>query len=332
MQVKERSVTIDFIRCICMIFVVCILHFSQYTQYENWWQGELATWLTTAALAGFTFISGYLTYKSTRKYESIGRKYLLSRIIKIYPLFVLASILLFICGNISTLKELVFTIFLHGGDLITPSPTTVWYICMMFLFYLFVPLILNCKKWKKQLECSIIIYIALIIYFFCGNADYRLLLYFPFFCFGMLFNHLPIDKIKNKYIKFGMFVISLLVVFFMLKKVIYINLGFKMYYILMEFFSLVMLYILWYIANLINKISIAKVRRTVQIIGYSSFCMYLFHRPVYFCIQKICGQTIPIYGTLIIFPILVSLCYCINKLYDFVISEIIEKRKIKKSV
>lgn len=57
---RNRDITFDLIRACSMIFIVCILHFSQYTFYEEWYKTYFAEVITGVSLSFFTFISGFL--------------------------------------------------------------------------------------------------------------------------------------------------------------------------------------------------------------------------------------------------------------------------------
>lgn len=80
---NERKVFIDYVRVLCMCFVVCVLHLSQYLNNDPidyyLWHNPVFFKITYSALGAFSFISGYLMggVKSINRHVVSTRKDLL---------------------------------------------------------------------------------------------------------------------------------------------------------------------------------------------------------------------------------------------------------------
>ncbi|PSN16413.1 hypothetical protein C7293_02580 [filamentous cyanobacterium CCT1] len=102
--------------------------------------------MTLIALGLFTLISGFLSGKSVMRSQGI-KDFYVKRLVRIYPLYLIAVVLFFICkenNGITSIKSLFFVSMLYG-----PAPRTLWFITMIMLFYLMVPFLLSLQKTSK---------------------------------------------------------------------------------------------------------------------------------------------------------------------------------------
>ena len=64
------------------------------------------------------------------------------------------------------------------------------------------------------------------------------------------------------------------------------------------------------------------ITKILSVISYSSFCLYLFHRQFYSVIYYIIGNIPVVIAYFILFPLLIVLCYLIQKHYDKILQSI----------
>lgn len=180
-----RNVTFDIARSLSMIFIIAIHHLSGYTGQSIASISPFASAVLTA-LGVFSFLSGYL----------LGGKYVFDklndvlffykkRLLRIFPMFVLASVsLVFIGMNgwAETIKGL-----LGISMLWKPAPATLWFVSMLLLFYLLTPLLVN-RKWWKQVIYGLLIFLTIFcIDYTCYSVDKRLYFYFLIYWMGIFF-------------------------------------------------------------------------------------------------------------------------------------------------
>lgn len=141
----QRDLTFDIARSLCIIWIIGVWHVFDYIEYNV----EVKTIMqhgTNSVLACFTFISGFFLGK-----KSIGiREFYKNRLLRIYPLFFVASTLLLFIGWFNCFRQYIYT--LTGlSNFILPEPYTLWYICMMLLLYFVTPLLIyKTEAYKKE--------------------------------------------------------------------------------------------------------------------------------------------------------------------------------------
>lgn len=62
-----------------------------------------------------------------------------------------------------------------------------------------------------------------------------------------------------------------------------------------------------------------KYRRQIKVLSYSSFCIYLFHRPVFSILRYYFGSLNPFFAYIFVCPLLVVIAFFIQKIYDEII-------------
>lgn len=323
---EKRDLRFDFIRVISMFYIVAILHLSQYislpttvVKYYNPW---ISTLFTNLALSLFSMISGYL----------IGSKYIFGtkeckismfykkRILRFYPLFLLASVILYLIG-FNSLKSSVYGL-IGISSFVVEQPRTVWYISMLMIFYLITPVISRGNVGWKVLSSSLIIGVACILFKLMKTMDFRFIYNLAFYCFGIILSnqHIPIiDKstyVYNKTITDIICFVSILV-FIVLVPVSYIYFRWLFWFVIligvMATFSLSM-----FISRVKNKF-VAKI---IQYGSYASMACYMFHRFFYWLGVSMYGANNQLNSKwggcllLIIFPTCIIASYYIQKTYD----------------
>lgn len=313
---NERKVFIDYIRVLCMCFVVCVLHLSQYLNNDYYlWHTPVFYKITYSALGAFSFISGYLM--GGEKYQSTCCFYK-KRFIRVYPMYVFSTILLYIIGLNGAKESIVGLVGL--SPFVRMQPMTLWYMSMMMLFYAITPLVMK----RNPIKVSILITLLLSALFFISIngvisatipqffLDDRFLYNCSIFLFGLCLrgDSKLIDFLKRR----DFFMVGLLVWAFTL----YVQRGGFLGLLLTFTSGIVGVACIISISQWLEKL--LGDNKIVNLLSYSSFAMYLMHRFVYFVVLHIYrpanNWAILIYMYLIAVPLCVLFSYYIQKLFD----------------
>ena len=294
-----------------MLYIVGYWHLFNYTEAFPEYHNAFTSILTFIVLGLFVFISGFLAGRTEIKSNNRIHFYK-KRLIRIYPLYVLSITLFYVYGindADTSLKSLVFLSMYLG-----PPPLTLWFIAMIFLFYLASPFLLNFVDYPiKFISFILLIFMAtLALRVIFKQVDLRVLLYFPCFCLGLYCSK---QGLKTKMINIKT---ALLVLF----------LGFNLLFVEINSWTLNKLkeipivlsgsYLIFVISNL-NENKFQKVK-LISLISYSSFAMYLFHRPVYITMKAFYfpenGVLQIVYLSTVCLFMVAFISWCLQKLYD----------------
>lgn len=318
---KERFIFIDYLRAICILYIVGYLHLFNYTNAFPQYFNPFTLALTEITLGLFVFISGFLVH-----IPSIETRYVINfykkRLIRIYPLYFLALTQFFLYGlndGFTTIKSLFLISMVYA-----PAPLTLWFINMIMLFYLIAPIINISSKSLKQYLITVTLIVVLIIasQLMFKIVDFRLLFYFPCFCVGMYCGE---NGVENNIISIKYAIVCLL----------FGTLAYGIQYMMnVECWDC---WNIWTISNLFKIPFIVSISylifaliyykreafiniKIVDIVSYSSYSMYLFHRPIFTVLksfyfpENITFQTLYLFCFCLLLIILIS--YCIQLVYD----------------
>lgn len=310
-MIVNRDFRFDFARALCVLWIVGFWHLINYLSQECRLEGNslvICKEITYGVLACFTFLSGYFL----KKYDFNNIDDILifykKRLLRFYPLFVVASFCLLVCGG--TFKQVIFAIL--GLSLFAPPAIpTLWYFSMLLLFYLFTPM-LKVKDTTKIRIVFLLLFIAVIVlgYFF---ADQRLIMYFPFYVLGLNLSNRIVERIMN----FPVFIITILL-FVGLCIVGSENLIIQIVQAMAGVCTILSF------SKLVYK---DKIQRPVSFIAEASMCAYLFHRPIYAVFTFVLGKSkpfhyMPIYVAIVAVVILFITSYFVQKYYNRIINQI----------
>lgn len=268
---------IDFLRSICILWIVGIWHFNGCYPPEFRFSGLMYEGgaITEITLATFAFVSGFCL----RKYQFCDRSEVLifykKRFTRFYILFFFACLLMFFLLHKDNIIEgiksdwLQFFTAITGTALLYEKPiSTLWYLSMLLAFYILTPLISsNCIKGKPVIN-GVLLYIVMLFMVIALKTDIRLIMYFPFYCFGLWISDSVFDKVKRLKIMVASLVLSVLFIW------CYVYWG-------MDLFK-----ILYLLFGVLAVLGISFVcyhpcfRRIVDFMSYSSLSVYLFHRMI----------------------------------------------------
>jgi peptidoglycan/LPS O-acetylase OafA/YrhL len=279
----NRNIGIDFLRGLSILYIVGFWHMFNYTTAFPEYNNILTYRFTLVILGTFVFISGYFVGMKdiTINKHSIIEFYK-QRLLRIYPLYLIA-IILFTLLNLSNLKTSIKAGLLISM-IIEPAPPTLWFIAMLMLFYVTSPLLIYASKTiqaKRLMSYYLITIIALIAYsYFTKKLDIRLVMYFPSFALGVFIANNNIELVEKKYNASALIVTTFCI---LLSFVTTPNS--QLNEMLNAPMILLCSYFLFRVAKKI-VFSSNQTCRVIAILSYSSYCMYLFHRPIYIILNK----------------------------------------------
>jgi len=309
--------SIEYLKAFSMFYIVGFWHLSDYTAYLSINKNQILSDTTLITLSIFVLISGFLLGK-TNKQPVKFLTFLKKRLFRIYPLYALAVIIFYffsINDLLISIKSLFFISMFIG-----PAPFTLWFITMIMIFYLLTPFLISLsnKIINYFLFVLLISLLFFILIFFFKNIDYRIVFYFPIFCLGIFCATQGIKtKFINLYSALALFLIGILL------ESISIN-----SWLITQFLKLPVIisssYIILYIS--ITYEYKFKSISIINTIGYSSFSIYLFHRPIYTTLIYLFFPNNKelqfLYLLFVCFPIICFISWLLQKSYDYLVFKI----------
>ncbi len=238
-----------------------------------------------AVLLGiFFFISGYFTGRSFQKENKGSVKFFFSRMVRIFPPYLLAVVLyIFLLGV--TLKKFNLFVYLSGTHFIfAPNYAkivlTLWYVGAIILFYLIFGLLLaNAHSTRGLIIGAAIVFAAVyVLHQWTGLIDERFFKYYIVFLIGILCARLDYLStwlsggqvlLKFVFALLGLFVFS---------QVLALSSVSPLYISGTVFFIISWVVLLFALATKVKSPTILKL---AVLISYASFFVYLIHRPLW---------------------------------------------------
>ncbi len=316
---QQRIIGFDIARVFSMLFIIAVYHILGYTRilYHN----SLILAFVNCSLGTFTFLSSFLIasrYNFDDK-ESV-LNYYKKRVIRVYPLFFITSIILLLMGFNDlpkTIKGLVGI-----SPLWEPHPRTMWYIAMLLLFYIVTPILSRGKIIKKTITYIIINVVFALLSIVLDHIYLPTFYYFGIYFVGIVMGAHYYDKViriikSPKSLFISIFFVVLLLV----------NIVFNSYYYRL-FSGFCGVFMILNISYILGDLNLKNNNRFVSIIGfasYASMCAYLFHRECYELMLKIFCPENPFVLIAYLFflgvPIVLLLSYYIQKVYDSIVNK-----------
>lgn len=338
------------------IFIILFHHLPQY--YFNYYDlkylglgvdlsviNDLNRYL---GLGIFMFSSGYLLYKGENSFSSwndLGQ-WLLRRYVRILPLYWLA-LLIFILGaggiNIFSFAAHVLGLQVIVKSVYCKPIFTLWYVGVIITYYYFFAIIVRFgnTRWKFLVLGTSIFVILFGVKSFFGITDGRLMIYFPVFFIGMLASREGwLEKLHVRHFLAITGILSALIFLyveylypqFVISPVRYKILSFSyIIYLLIRILIMLMFSLfVFYCSGVIVK---ERGYKYLRLVAYSSFCMYLFHRPVWHVLHLVYKtDQYFIYGIYMIIlgvSCILMLSYVLQKIYDIYFAKRIEEKLIR---
>lgn len=180
----NQSHALTIVRSVAILFIVGYWHLFNYTDafpgYTNW----LTLRMITVVMGTFTFSSGYLLFPKAAHESPLA--FYRNRVIRIYPLFLLAVACFYVSG-LESPERLIKAVFLTSMYAL-PLPMTLWYIVMLLQFYILAPFLARFCTTAPRFVLTVAAFIGLhlCLGFFGVPFSPRILLHFPAFTWGLL--------------------------------------------------------------------------------------------------------------------------------------------------
>ena len=326
-----REYRFDVVRVVCMTYLVTYVHLYEYI-YP---QGRMTIYhpatiaMAHACLGLFTFVSGYL----------LGQKYCFGqegntevwtfykkRILRVIPLFVLASIALWLTDfndTASTLNGLLCI-----SPFVDPKPMTLYYIPVILWCYLMTPLVSRPGlKWRVY-SCLSVFGVLVVARVLFPSIDNRFVFNVFFYFVGIVSASCFDWKLNTShgaaFKTFCVFAFVLLTAVAIYKSMLYPT------YAQMALGAAGVFAIL-FICEGISKLLFdgqndqkshvnTLACQIVSLVSYASMACYMFHRFFYWAAEKIWNPSDTsvkwLFMAGLVFPVIVAFSYLIQKLYD----------------
>lgn len=313
MKTTERVVGFDLARVVAIFIIIGIYH---NLGYAGRFHAEPAVRvLVYSSLGVFTFLSAFLLaskYSFTEEGEILS--FYKKRVLRVYPLFVVSSLILAFLGFNSwgtTIKGV-----LGISPFWAPHPTTMWYVAMLISLYIITPFVVHGSVKQQCLKAFIIMTVVGLVHLFLGTVVSRTFNYYTVYLIGLLLGMNYYEATKSFLQSRKTFLISL--VWLMLVVVVYLN---KSVY-LKSFSSVIGIIAIINVSMIVaDRFQTNKsFTKAVAVLSYSSFCAYLFHREVIWALFRIYRPKgfFPVFFEVLFIAVPLSfLCaYCIQRAYD----------------
>ena len=322
-QTKNRIDEIDLCRVLCILWIVGFWHMYKSfpkTLYPSTSTIYYMSLITDVVLACFTFLSGFLLKRYSFYTWFDIKTFYKKRFWRFFVLFSIASLAIFVIYYRSSeyLPHLFSTLL--GFSLITSTTMwSMWYFSMLILFYFVTPMVL----WKDSLLRKIVVSVTLFVIFelmvLYAGSDIRLVYYFPFYTLGLILPNVFFTHILKKRV---FFVISM---FFL---ILLVFAGFYNY--LSDLYLFKLLLMLFGVFTIIGSCFIIykpSMQNVVRWGGYSSMCVFLFHRPILEIFHMLFGERLSILTIILLVAVYFAAGFAIQKIYDIIMAKILIHQK-----
>ncbi len=328
-----RNLGLDVIRAFGIPYIACYYHVLLIVNLESQ-KNILTSHIAWIIMSSLILVSGYFIASKNISFSwpeiySFFQK----RIIRIYPLYILAIIAFGITG-VAQWSQLLKALFLLSMFL-PPGPLTLWFITLIFLFYFLAPILLVSSKSLKQylLTFAGLIFLFSIYHLFINYIDLRILRYFPAFALGIAirrFDHLYLLLKRYKILLFFLAFLSLYLSliktgspsdFRQFIKIVMAGSGTTIFLTICSFF------VFWLSSNSSELWKRLNLSSVISFLSYISFCLYLFHRPILAFTQNNVpypsdSKELLIVIYIISVPVMILISWIVQKSYDLYLEKI----------
>ena len=217
-----------------------------------------------------------------------------------------------------TLHSLYFGSVLYG-----PSPQTLWFVTVLFIYYLATPGLLKLVKHQTQyLVINAMIYLVLCIaYILFKTLDHRLVMYFPCYVAGIYCAQYGFkNKITNHYTALACLCLGAGLTVFKINSYTLDQMEFQKHPIVLSTSYLILAFCITHEKHF-------KKTKWIAWLSYISFCMYLFHRIIFHLVMTIYFPSTatmqPIYLLICGVPGVAGCAWLIQKSYDKLLTRIL---------
>lgn len=304
---RQRIFEVDIIRCLFILYIITVHHPIDYiARFIDKASLEdiriyvlLNNTFVLIALGMFIFISGLLI---ARRYPVLRdskerASFIKARIFRIYPLYLLALIIFtfFIVPgpfDLLSFAAHIFSLNLLLSPLTGTPIFTLWFVGLIFSYYLLFPVVINSsdRLFRTVILLGFILSLLSLLHKYLGIVDERVIIYLPVFFIGIYCGrnglmHVLRSKtvvMSATFILIPSFYYNLIL---LQDKTAFPNDSLAVFFV----HNLVIISAISPVWNLAQKLSLVlgENKRFILKISYYSYCMYLFHRIIFFVLLKI---------------------------------------------
>jgi peptidoglycan/LPS O-acetylase OafA/YrhL len=332
-----RDYRFDVARATCMLYVIFV-HLYDYVYDVKvgtaFIDVPVLAPIGDACMGLFTFSSGYLLgskYKFGKQSDVNVGSFYKKRILRIFPLFVLSAVVLWLIGLNGTRQTLNGLLCI--SPFVTPRPVTLWYIPVILFCYAITPIISRDTLKGRIRNCLIVYTLLLVVNRFIPTTDIRLLFNVFFYMVGVI-SSTSFDWKMN--FQYGKLIKILVILFFLV--LVYIgqmndNFHLKLYRRIVGGVGVfAWLFLCEYVSNIFFvSVNDMKDRWKTQVccvisyISYASMACYMFHRLFFWAGERVFDPSEQwvkwFYMAGIVFPVMLILSYQIQKSYDTIVGK-----------
>lgn len=313
-----REYRFDVVRVVCMTYIVTYVHLEEYI-YP---QGRMTFYfpaciaMTHACLGLFTFISGYLLgskYCFGRDGNCDVWTFYKKRLLRLFPLFVVASILLWLIDFNDT--EATWNGLLCISPFVNPKPRTMYYIPIILWCCLVTPLISRHGLKRRVFNCLLLMTLLLLARFIFPSIDNRFVFNVFFFFVGVVSASCFDWKLNTTS---GMTIKIFVVVAFVLLMAVALHYSLLSTTFSIMAFGAIGVFVIFFICEGISNLG---GHRFFYLFSYATMACYLFHRFFYWLAEIIWNPSDTsvkwVFMVGVVFPVIVVTSYVIQKIYDY---------------
>ncbi len=278
--------------------------------------------LVYSSLGVFTFLSAFLLsskYNFNNSTDTIA--FWKKRFIRVWPLFAISSILLYVIDFnpfLPTLKGLVGI-----SPFWAPEPTTMWYVAMLLSLYLLTPFVVQGGFKSQCIRAIIVMCVVGILHLVFKSVVPKTFNYYTVYLIGLLLGRNLDTKLMGFFMSKKTLVITVLWMILMTACYISCNDFVKSLAGVVGIFSIINLSVL--ISQRIDLNSNTGI--IIKLLSYTSFCAYLFHREVIWGLLQILslnhGWPLFLEVLLVGVPLSFIFAYIMQLSYDKFVNKII---------
>lgn len=335
----KKTYTIELLNTI-FIFIILFLHHASYTTnyFSILSEYKVTFFLQKLSVGGYFFLSGFKLAKG--KISDSSKDFIVNRFFRIYPLYLLAVIAFSFTaypyqreGELPSLPNIIVHVLCIQSILpgmFQANCPTIWFVSVLFFCYGFF--LLARKKLQRTFLFFLFLFLSSLSIFAMhvigkemGFAffDRDSITYLVFFALGMVYSDSRkiIDGLDN-WILCNLFILGFAGLIWFYNEN-YLNFWYtapaELFLILI---STVPLFLLAFKAVPTQVLSIS-VSQFLSWVSYSSFCVFMFHRPIWSVMATIWSErSLPQWLFILGFgvPTIFASCYLIQRIYEKVIA------------
>lgn len=314
---KKRVFGFDIARAISIITIV-LYHSLGYGC--GYYSHSVVRTIGYVSLAIFTFQSGFLMASRNDLHDCRFIVFIKKRLIRIWPLFFLSSVLLCLMGFNTWFPTLKSWVGL--SPFWRPAPRTMWYAALLIFLYVITLFWARGGLLKQTLRFIVTMGFIVGIQLVFHSVDSRTFFYSSIYFLGIIVGQYYYDRFFL-FVTTKKYIVLLVLLFFGVLTVQIFTNSFLLIWV-NSFIGMVALLSIY--VNLGEKKKNNKTWLSVfSKLSYASFCIYLFHREIFEGLLMLWKpstqyQMIPYLGLLGL-AIVIPLAYYIQKSYDGVIKK-----------